>query len=351
MSSGHSTTRTAPPEQWDSDIREAPFTFSHTFMTPGTFPYHCTPHQFLGMTGTVVVRGGGPTTTTTLPAPTCTDMQALVRTRAAVDAQCDCAGARRHRAYVKCAAAVARAAVRAGTLPQACKAKVKRCAAQSTCGRPGFVTCCRTNARGVQTCSLKPSEAACKRPRGGTACVGNRTSCCDACGGATCPAPATTTTTSTAPGGVSSTTTTSTAPSMVNACDGRAFCAGGVCVVGTPALCPDGTPALWLGTATSGRGSIDIAFTLCASDAFVSGAFICLPGSVPCFVSESGFFGTILFTADGVTILFDPFVFADGSSCTFDALLVGLTMSGDFFCVDPFGFAVSAGTWSTTRCP
>jgi plastocyanin len=33
--------------------------FSHTFTTPGTFDYHCEPHQFLGMVGTVVVQGAG----------------------------------------------------------------------------------------------------------------------------------------------------------------------------------------------------------------------------------------------------------------------------------------------------
>ena len=138
---------------------------------------------------------------------------------------------------------------------------------------------------------------------------------------------------------------------MANLCDGLVLCAGGVCMAGTPALCPDGTPALWFGTATSVSGSVDIAFTLCGSDAFVSGTFFCLPGAAPCFVTESAIFGTALVTVDGVTILFDPLIFADGSSCTVDALLVGLTMSGDFFCVDPFGFTVSAGTWGASRCP
>ena len=181
--------------------------------------------------------------------------------------------------------------------------------------------------------------------------MGDRPSCCDACGGATCPAPATTTTTSsTTPSESSSTTTTSNAPSLVNPCDGLAPCAAGACLVGTLALCPDGTPALWFGTATSGSGAVDFVFTLCASDAFVSGAFLCLPGSVPCLAADSALFGTILVTVDGTTILFDPLVFADGS-CTLDALLVGLTMSGDFFCVDPFGFAASAGTWRASRCP
>jgi plastocyanin len=33
--------------------------FSHTFDTAGTFNYHCQPHQFLGMVGTVIVRSTG----------------------------------------------------------------------------------------------------------------------------------------------------------------------------------------------------------------------------------------------------------------------------------------------------
>ncbi len=121
-------------------------------------------------------------------------------------------------------------------------------------------------------------------------------------------------------------------------------------MAGTPALCPDGTPALWFGTATSVTGSIDIAFTICASDAFVSGTFFCLPGSLPCFVTESAIFGTTGVTVDGITILFDPLIFADGGSCKFNVLLVELTMGGDFICVDPFGFTLTAGTWDASRC-
>src|SRR5207248_3051906 len=57
---------------------------------------------------------GCATTTTTLPsggAP-CADAAALASTRAQVTAQCDCAGARNHATHVKCAAAVAKTAVR-----------------------------------------------------------------------------------------------------------------------------------------------------------------------------------------------------------------------------------------------
>jgi hypothetical protein len=111
----------------------------------------------------------------------CTDQAAVDATRAAADAACDCAGAATHGAYVRCVAGVAKAAADAGTLPRNCKGSVVRCAAKSTCGKPDFVTCCRTNARGKQTCSVKRDPSACKPPRNGTACVGQAASCCDAC--------------------------------------------------------------------------------------------------------------------------------------------------------------------------
>ena len=65
-SSGHSTTRTEAPKTWDSGVQQEPFTFSQTFPDPGTFDYFCIPHQFLGMTGTVVVKPAASATTTTL---------------------------------------------------------------------------------------------------------------------------------------------------------------------------------------------------------------------------------------------------------------------------------------------
>ncbi|EMA39303.1 plastocyanin/azurin family copper-binding protein [Halococcus hamelinensis] len=42
-----------PPEDGD-DI-----TFSHTFPEAGEFPYHCAPHEGVGMVGTVIVQEGG----------------------------------------------------------------------------------------------------------------------------------------------------------------------------------------------------------------------------------------------------------------------------------------------------
>lgn len=61
------------PEVWDSGILSTG-TFSHTFNTPGTYPYHCAVHSFPGgtmMNGVVEVLGGA-TPTATSPAATAT---------------------------------------------------------------------------------------------------------------------------------------------------------------------------------------------------------------------------------------------------------------------------------------
>ena len=63
-----STSDTASgPEVWDSGFLSSG-TFSHTFQTPGTYPYYCQVHSFPGgtaMNGVVVVQGGAPTPTST----------------------------------------------------------------------------------------------------------------------------------------------------------------------------------------------------------------------------------------------------------------------------------------------
>ena len=90
---------------------------------------------------------------------------------------------------MRCATRVAKDAVKAGTLSKQCKGAVKHCAARSTCGKPGFVTCCRTTATGTTKCSTKSSAALCKPSKKGTACVGQRPSCCDACVSGGCAEP------------------------------------------------------------------------------------------------------------------------------------------------------------------
>ena len=138
------------------------------------------------------------------------DADQVAAIRAMADEECDCDSATNHGKHLHCVAKVADEAVAEGELREECEDAVVSCASQSTCGIPGAVTCCRTDATGNTTCSIKRSAGACKPPRGGTAFVGSAPSCCDACGA---PASSTTTTVRT----VTSTTatigpTTTTAP-------------------------------------------------------------------------------------------------------------------------------------------
>jgi hypothetical protein len=100
----------------------------------------------------------------------------------------------------------------------------------------------------------------------------------------------------------------------------------GTCVADRPRLCPDGTPELWLGTATSLAVSVNIAITFRADDTFFSGTFF---GPAD-FGAEIAIFGTTVISVDGITIIFNPSSLADGSRCNFHGQLVGLTMGGDF---------------------
>ena len=143
------------------------------------------------------------------------DRSDVANARAAVAAACDCAGAASHGAYVSCAVQQANAAL----VNKSCAGAVKRCAAKSTCGRPGFVTCCRTMASGKTSCATKRSAASCVAPHGGSACVGSVPSCCDACGAGGCAATTTTTTTS-------STSTSTTIFPPPCGLDGNGACSG-----------------------------------------------------------------------------------------------------------------------------
>ena len=78
VSGFHSTSRFDAPETWDSGVQSAPFSFSRRFLVPGTYPYVCTVHEFLGMTGTVVVL---PATSTTAPLTSTTTTAATSTTR------------------------------------------------------------------------------------------------------------------------------------------------------------------------------------------------------------------------------------------------------------------------------
>jgi hypothetical protein len=114
------------------------------------------------------------------------DAQDVGNARIAIARNCDC-GVARHKDYTRCAREQAEATL----VNPGCRNTVVRCASRSTCGRPGAVSCCRTNAHGVTRCSIKSSTEKCTAPRGGQACVGSFTSCCDAChdGGCVSPTP------------------------------------------------------------------------------------------------------------------------------------------------------------------
>src|SRR5206468_3738185 len=86
---------------------------------------------------------------------TCTDIAAVCATRDKAEIQCPCAAATNHGQYVRCVAGVAKGEVDALRLPRPCKSSVVRCAARSTCGKPGFVTCCRTDSVGKIHCSIR----------------------------------------------------------------------------------------------------------------------------------------------------------------------------------------------------
>jgi len=147
----------------------------------------------------------------------CSDEAAVAAARAAAEATCDCDGSGTHGEYVSCVNDVARERVAAGTLPANCKGEVTRCAAKSTCGKPGFVTCCRVDKKGKVKCSIKKSAEKCQSSTKTIACVGSSESCCDACDGAcggTTTSTVAPTTTSSAPAPTTSTSapTPTTAP-------------------------------------------------------------------------------------------------------------------------------------------
>jgi hypothetical protein len=128
-----------------------------------------------------VVMGAAPGHATCDPT-TDPDKSDIANTRMYVAAFCDCAGARSHGAYVRCAVQHANLLL----YNKSCAGAVKRCAAYSTCGKPaGAVTCCVTGTTGTR-CGVKRDAARCTAPAGTTACVGSHASCCDACGSTGC---------------------------------------------------------------------------------------------------------------------------------------------------------------------
>lgn len=113
----------------------------------------------------------------------CDDPAAVMATRQAAEAQCPCGAATRHRSYVSCVSRVAHEAVVSGRLSPRCRAAVLSCAHRSVCGKPDYVTCCRTTPEGMTTCAIRRSARACiaHPPKGGRAYLSSFSSVCDAC--------------------------------------------------------------------------------------------------------------------------------------------------------------------------
>jgi hypothetical protein len=77
--------------------------------------------------------------------------------REAISQQCPCETATRHGRYVSCVAHVLRDLARSGAVPRECTGRIVRCAARSTCGRAGVVTC---HVPSVGTCDLATGTCA-----------------------------------------------------------------------------------------------------------------------------------------------------------------------------------------------
>src|SRR5712692_194381 len=92
------------------------------------------------------------------------DKSDIANARAAVAANCDCAGATSHGAYVSCAAQQANAVL----VNKSCAGAVKKCASHSTCGKPaGAVTCYLATTKGTK-CKIKKDAAHCTAKQGTT---------------------------------------------------------------------------------------------------------------------------------------------------------------------------------------
>jgi hypothetical protein len=129
---------------------------------------------------------------------------------ACTNAGAGCANAPNHGTYLSCIAHTINGLVQNNGLPKSCRGALKKCAARSTCGKPGAVTCCLPNqsGHGRSKCKVARDAASCAAKGG---CAGSFASCCDACApDGSCNLPTTTTTTVPAP--VTTTTTTTVPP-------------------------------------------------------------------------------------------------------------------------------------------
>lgn len=181
--------------------------------------------------------------------------------RAAVAAECPCETAASHGAHVSCVSRVLNGRVAGGTLRPACRSAIRRCAARSTCGRPGAATCCRTAGDGRTRCSVKRSAGQCS---GRETCVGVFASCCDAC----------------VAGGCATSTTTTVVPSTTTTTFVAAPCGG--TLPECQASCPAGTRCVaevTLSGGTPGCRCYPEGVAPCAMSAFPACGGVCSNGN------------------------------------------------------------------------
>jgi hypothetical protein len=133
---------------------------------------------------------------------TCEDARCLFQQQ--VDAECSCSEAANHGRYVKCVGKIIRQLTSEHPEFKNCRGKLVRCAARSTCGKEGFVTCTKVKLGTCDTiggycmdegltdvpcisddqcvlssrCSTKRSAEICEA-RGGI--VGDSATCCSNC--------------------------------------------------------------------------------------------------------------------------------------------------------------------------
>jgi hypothetical protein len=119
--------------------------------------------------------------------------------QSAVDESCPCDTAASHGSYLKCVATVLGQLAGQAAVPRQCIGRIIRCAARSTCGKPGAVTCqvpestcdtttgtctddvsvsCTADGDCGTECGIASSADSCVTA-GGT--VGTSNSCCTAC--------------------------------------------------------------------------------------------------------------------------------------------------------------------------
>ena len=134
----------------------------------------------------------------------------------AVDESCPCETATNHGNYVKCVVRTLGPLAAQAAVPHSCVGRIIRCAARSTCGKPGAVTCQTPQGTcdpASGTCTNDPSVSCSADSDCGTACsIASSAESCQTAGGTvgtgtTCCAACTTTTTS-----VTTTTTTTLTP-------------------------------------------------------------------------------------------------------------------------------------------